>query len=59
LEVLYRFAAGFEGPSSGLVQAPDGALYGTTIAATRDAVGTIYRLRYARPKTVLTITNAR
>jgi len=58
LEVLYRFATGFEEPSSGLVQAADGALYGITIAARADAVGTIYRLLGGRLTALHTLTPA-
>jgi uncharacterized repeat protein (TIGR03803 family) len=52
LEVLYRFTNPFEEPSSGLVQGPDGALYGTAMSGAAGAAGTVFRLRDGRLTTL-------
>ena len=67
-EVLYRFATNFEEPSSALIEAADGALYGTTIATTSGTagslgvksgfVGTIYRFASGQLTTIHKLTPA-
>ena len=53
--MLYSFAGGEDGaaPQAALIQASDGALYGTTGAGGQLNQGTVFRLTLAGGETVL------